>query len=65
MVGPPAQARQMLARRLPTILPPLIWDEAIDVMRIYSVAGLLNAQGPCASVNFAARITARAVHVEL
>ena len=46
MVGPPGAGKTMLARRLPTILPPLIWDEAIDVTRIYSVAGLFNGHGP-------------------
>ena len=46
MVGPPGAGKTMLARRLPTILPPLSWIEAIEVTRIYSVAGLLNGSGP-------------------
>ena len=35
----------MLARRLPGILPPLTFDEALDVTQIHSVAGLLKDKG--------------------
>lgn len=41
MSGPPGGGKTMLARRLPTILPPLDPDESMMVTRIYSVAGLL------------------------
>jgi magnesium chelatase family protein len=39
--GPPGAGKTMLARRLPTILPPLEPDEVLEVTRIWSVAGLL------------------------
>ncbi len=43
-VGPPGCGKTMLARRLPSILPPMSADEALEVTKIYSVAGLLGSQ---------------------
>ena len=43
--GPPGTGKTMLARRLPGILPPLTAQEAIEVTRIHSVAGLHRAGG--------------------
>ncbi|MDT8901271.1 YifB family Mg chelatase-like AAA ATPase [Anaeroselena agilis] len=41
MVGPPGSGKTMLARRLPSILPALTDGEALEVTKIYSIAGLL------------------------
>jgi len=44
MVGPPGSGKTMLARRIPTILPPLSYEEAIETTKIHSIAGLLSQE---------------------
>ncbi len=46
MCGPPGSGKTMLARSLPSILPPLTMEEAIEVTKIYSVSGLLAQDAP-------------------
>jgi magnesium chelatase family protein len=44
MVGPPGSGKTMLARRLPTILPPMSFEEAIETTKIFSVVGMLASE---------------------
>jgi magnesium chelatase family protein len=46
MCGPPGSGKTLLARALPSILPPMTNDEALEVTKIYSVSGLLPADTP-------------------
>jgi magnesium chelatase family protein len=43
MIGPPGAGKTMLARCLPSILPPMTFEEAIETTKIYSVVGMLHA----------------------
>ena len=42
MVGPPGAGKSMMAKRLPSILPPLTLEEALETTKIYSVAGMMS-----------------------
>jgi len=46
MWGPPGTGKTLLAKTLPTILPPLSFEESLEVTKIYSVCGLLSANAP-------------------
>lgn len=46
LIGSPGSGKTMLARRLPTILPDLSFEEALEITKIHSVAGILKQDIP-------------------
>ena len=46
LIGPPGSGKSMLSKRLPSILPNMTWEEAMEASQIYSVLGYLNSEHP-------------------
>lgn len=46
IIGPPGSGKTMIARRLPSILPPLSEEESLEVASVYSIAGMLDEEEP-------------------
>ena len=46
LISPPGSGKSMLSKRLPSILPDMTWEEALEVTQIYSVMGQLTARNP-------------------
>jgi len=54
LIGPPGAGKTMMARRFPSILPPMSFEEIIEATQIYSAAGLLKNKGAIAERPFRA-----------
>ena len=49
MIGPPGSGKTMLSQRLPSVLPAMSFEEALEVAKVHSIAGLLSSDNPIAA----------------
>lgn len=49
LIGPPGSGKSMIAKRLPSILPKMNFEEAVESARVYSAAGMIDPQNPLPS----------------
>lgn len=49
LIGPPGSGKSMIARRIPTILPAMTWEESLEITKIYSIMGLVDKEQPLIS----------------
>ena len=50
MIGPPGTGKTLLAKAIPSILPPLSFEESLEITKIYSIVGLLSPEKPLINV---------------